>query len=171
MRTITKTVYTFDELSDESKEKAINNLIYINVDYVWWDSMLWDAEDIGLKIITFDLDRHRHAEGYFLLSRNEVAQNILNNHGSQCGTYKTAQSFLDEHEAVFADYMNEDSEHFESYESEQKLLEIEDNFLKELLEDYSMMLQHEYEYRMSDEAIIETIEANEYEFYENGELI
>jgi len=33
------------------------------------------------------------------------------------------------------------------------------------------MLQKEYEYQMSDEAIIETIEANEYEFTENGKLI
>jgi predicted transcriptional regulator len=33
------------------------------------------------------------------------------------------------------------------------------------------MLQKEYEYLTSEEAIIETIEANEYEFTEKGEMI
>jgi len=54
---------------------------------------------------------------------------------------------------------------------ENELQDIEDEFLKSLLEDYSIMLQKECYYKQSKEAIIETIEANEYEFYANGKLI
>ncbi len=42
-------------------------------------------------------------------------------------------------------------------------------FLNSLIEDYSIILQKESEYLMSNEAIIETIEANEYEFKANGD--
>ncbi len=46
----------------------------------------------------------------------------------------------------------------------------EDEFLKELLEDYRIILQKEYEYQTSEEAIIGTIEANEYEFTQDGKM-
>jgi hypothetical protein len=48
------------------------------------------------------------------------------------------------------------------------LQDIEDEFLKSLCEDYSIMLQNESEYLQSDAAIIEAINANEYEFLEDG---
>lgn len=44
-------------------------------------------------------------------------------------------------------------------------------FLNDILEDYRVMLQKEYEWRGSREQIIESIEANEYEFDENGNQI
>ena len=170
MRTIEVSLYKFNELSEEAKEKAVQNLYDINVDYEWWCHTYEDAEQIGLKITGFDLDRNRHATGDLLLSAAEVAQNILNNHGEQCSTCQTAQSFLDTFTPLFAEYMDETSEHYESYEREQELNDLETEFLNELLEDYSIMLQNESEYLTSEEAIIETIEANEYEFLGNGEL-
>ncbi len=170
MREVTEKVYSFNELSEDTQEKVLNNLRDINVGYEWWEFMFLDAANIGLKITSFDLDRNRHAKGDFMLSAAEVAANIISEHGEQCETYKTAQAFLDEHNPVFAEYMDESSEHYESYEYEQKLQEIEAEFLSSLLEDYSIMLQKECEYLCSDEAIIETIEANEYEFYENGDM-
>jgi len=48
--------------------------------------------------------------------------------------------------------------------------DIDAEFLRSLCEDYRIMLQNEYEYLTSEEAIIETIIANEYEFTEEGEL-
>jgi len=57
MRTIETTVYKFDELSDEAKQQSIENLYDLNVDYEWWDCTYEDAENIGLKISEFDLDR------------------------------------------------------------------------------------------------------------------
>jgi len=169
MKTIEIKIYSFDELSEKAKEKAIENLSDINTDLDWWDTVYEDAKTIGLKITGFDLDRSRHATGDFILSAQEVAQNILNNHGEACETYKTADSFLEYFNPLFAEYLDEDSEHYESRDREQELQELEDDFLKSLLEDYSIILQKEYEFLISEEAIIESIRANEYDFTENGE--
>jgi hypothetical protein len=171
MRTIETKVYQFNELNDKAKQRAIDNCRYFEVEGDWWECTYDDAKRIGLKLTSFDLDRNRHTKGEFLLSAVEVAQNILNEHGETCETYKTASNFLDEHEPVFAAYMDEESEEYESPEKEEELIELEDEFLKSLLEDYSIMLQNEYEYLTSDEAVIELIEVNEYEFTEEGKLI
>ena len=170
MRTIQVNLYKFEELSEEAKQKAIENLYDINVYFDWWECTYEDANIIGLRITGFDLDRDRHATGKFTLSACEVAQNILKEHGEKCETYKTASEFLEEWNPIFAEYMDENSEHYESYERQQELIDLENDFLNSLLEDYSIILQKEYEYLMSEEAIIETIEANEYEFYKNGKL-
>ncbi len=170
MKTKTINLYTFDELSDEAKQTAIDNLSDINVTYDWWQFTYEDAANIGLKITSFDLDRNRHADGEFLLSACEVAQNILNEHGEDCETYKTAENFLNDWQPVFNNYMDESHEDYESSESEEKLNDLESEFLNSLLEDYSIMLQHECEYLQSVEAICETIEANNYFFTEDGQL-
>ena len=160
-------VYGFDELTEKAKENAINKLADINVDYAWWDSTYDDAGNIGLKLKTFDLDRNRHATGELILSATEVAANVIRDHGDQCETYKTAQEFLDEQNKY--PMPDDDSDEFSVWED--KMLELEDEFLKSLLEDYSIILQKEYEYLTSEEAIIESIKANDYVFDENGNLI
>jgi hypothetical protein len=48
------------------------------------------------------------------------------------------------------------------------LILLEDEFLKTLCEDYRIILSREYDYLTSEAAIIETIEANEYEFKADG---
>lgn len=169
MRTIKTNVFKFNELTDEAKQKAINNLSDINVTFDWWESTYKDAEQIGLKITSFYLDRNRHAKGEFTLSAAEVAQNIFSNHGETCETYKTAENFMAAWQPIFNDYMDEQSEKYESRESEDEMQEIENDFLNSLLEDYSIILQNESEYLQSDEAIIETIGINDYEFTEDGE--
>jgi hypothetical protein len=173
MRTIiTETkVYKFDELTEEQKEKAVENLCDINVDYEWWQFVYEDAAQIGLKITGFDIDRGSFCEGEFLLSASEIAQNILNEHGETCETYQTAKSFMEEWQPVYNDYLDESSPNYESGESEDKLQELEKEFKKSLLEDYRIMLSKEFDYQTSEEAIIETIQANDYEFDENGNLI
>jgi len=169
-RTIRTKVYKFKELNETAKQKAIEKLIDINVEYNWWQFVYEDAEQIGLKITGFDIDRGNYCNGDFTLSANEVAQNIINNHGEQCKTYKTAVEFMEEWQPVFADYMDETNENYESKESEDKLMELEEDFKKSLCEDYRIILSNEYEYLTSEEAIIETIEINEYEFTADGKL-
>lgn len=170
MKTVETKVYQFSELSDSAKEKALNNLRYNQVESGWWEFTHQDALGIGLKIQSFELDRNRHCEGEFILSASEVAQNIFNEHGESCETYKTANEFMEEWQPIFNDYMNEASENYESRELEEQMQELEDEFLKSLCEDYSILLEKEYEYLTSDEATIESIEANEYEFLESGKL-
>ena len=171
MKTKVINVYSFSELSEKAKEKVLNNFSDINTDYDWWSYIYEDAKNIGLKITSFDLDRNRHAKGHFELTAFEIAQNILNEHGQNCDTHQTAQTFLDEINPIFSEYLNENSAHYESEDYEQIMLEIEFEFLNNLLEDYSIILQNEYEYLSSYEAIIDTIQANDYEFDINGNLI
>jgi hypothetical protein len=170
MKTIQINLYKFNELSEDAQQKAIKELYYINVDSNWWESTYEDAKNIGLKINTFDTERNRHAKGEFLLDACEVAANILKEHGEHCETYKTATAFLKEWQPIFYDYLNEESENYESSESEDKLMDIENDFLNSLLEDYAMILERECEYLQSEDAIIETIEANDYDFNEDGTI-
>ncbi len=163
MRTVRTKLYKFSELNEKAQEKAIEKFYDVNVDYEWWETIYEDANNIGLKITGFDLYRNHNAQSEFLLAANEVAANIFRDHGETCETYKTAKSFMERWEPVFATYM-------ETGEGEDKLIDMEDEFLKFILEDYFIMLQHEYEYLTSREAIVESIEANEYEFLEDGSI-
>lgn len=168
MKTIRTKVYLFNELNDKAKEAAVNELREINVFYDWWSDTYNDAENIGLKITSFDINRNKYCKGEFILSACEVAANILKEHGDTCNTYNTATQFLDEWQPIFNNYMDENHKDYESAESECKLIDMEDHFLNSLLEDYSTILQNESEYLLSDESVISTIEANEYYFLQNG---
>lgn len=170
MRTVRIKIYKFSELSETAKEVAINSLRDINVDYEWWEGIYEDAAKTGLDINTFELDRGAYCNGVFNLSPCEVAQNIINGHGEMCDTYKTAAAFLEQWQPVFNSYMDENSEDYESGNSEDKMQEMEEDFLKSLCEDYRIILQNEFEYLCSDKAIIEIIEANEYEFTKEGKM-
>ena len=170
MRTIEVKIFKFNELNEKAKQNTISNLSDINIDHNWWEFIYEDAKNIGLKITSFNLDRNRHAKGKFILNAPEVAQNILSNHGKECETYKTAESFLEVWQPIFNAYMDEESEKYESSESEDEMQELEDDFLNSLLDDYSIILQNACDYLQSDESIIDTIEANDYEFTEDGEM-
>lgn len=168
MKTIQLKLYSFEELSEEAQQKAIESNSDINVEADWWESTYHDAKNIGLKITSFDLERNRHAKGNFILSACEVAQNILNNHGENCQTYKTAKKFLEEFNPLFSEYLDESSEHYESSERESQLQDLEETFLNDILEDYSIILQNECDYLQSPEAIKETLIINEFDFLESG---
>ena len=108
----------------------------------------------------WDLYR-RSIKGSFTKPEEEVAKDIKLNHGNSCETYKTAVDYLKALEELRSSSPDEDYPDTES---------IDEEFLYSLLQDYLHMLQSEYDYATSREAIIETIEANEYEFTEEGEL-
>jgi len=170
MKTIEIQIYKFDELSENAKQNALNKYCDINVCHDWYEFTFDDAKEIGLKIDSFDLDRNRHANGIFLLAANEVAQNIFNNHGENCKTFKIAASFIEDWQPIFNDYMNEDSKNYECNDLEDKMNDLENDFLKSLLHDYSIMLQNECEYLQSEEAIKETILCNDYDFTADGKI-
>jgi hypothetical protein len=160
MKTKTYNVYKFDELSKEAQEKALINLIDINTDHDWWQFTYEDAAEIGLKLDGFDLDRNRHATGKFTNDAEYCQYRIVQEHGAVCETYKAAQKFT----AARAQLdINSD-------EYDDQLEVLEDTFLKELLDVYSVILQKEYEYLSSDESIKGTIAVNDYDFTENGEI-
>jgi hypothetical protein len=157
-------LYEFAELTPEIQQKVIENKYDINVDFEWWESIYEDAANIGLKITGFDIDRASYYKGQFINNATETAENIINEHGENCETYKTAKLFLEELNFLTLKYVNiEDC-------PENEIEEIEDYFCNSILEDYRIILQNEYEYLTSEKAIIETIKANEYLFTIDGEI-
>jgi len=165
MRIIKTKVYYFDELPENEKRKAITRLYDLNINHDWWEQVYEDAENIGLKLTGFDIGRGNSCEGNFTIDASEVCANIFRDHGVQCETYKAAESFVKIWQPVFDEYMEK-----EGIELEDKLMEMETDFLKLVLGDYLIMLRNEYEYQTSEAAIIESIIANEYEFTMEGEL-
>ena len=175
MRTIKTKVYQFHELSEEAKKQAINSLLDINVDNNWWECIYDDAKEIGLKITGFDLDRNKHCTGKLTITAWESSDNIMSEHGEICETYKLAKNFIYEwdelvkkhSDGIKTDKVSEENE----WEFDKDADELEAEFLRDLLEEYSSILQKEYEYLTSENSIIETIEANGYEFTEEGRQI
>lgn len=171
MRTETKTIniYQFNELSENAKENAINRLSNINIDHDWF--YYDDAETVGCKIEGFNLDR---AQIDFSLceSLENVCNLILKNHGEKCETYYLASKTLDSLKELQSKLEGAKSVENDDdiYDLENEIEELEKEFEKNLGEEYLSMLNREYDYLTSSEAIIETIEANEYEFLENGQL-
>lgn len=171
---IERKLYKFEELSEDIKNKVIENQWNLNIDYEWWDSMYEDAERIGLKITEFDLDRGSYAKGKFINNAIDAANKIIIEHGENCETYKTAESYLAEREKLIAAekaiWDKEENEEDFDPDYDVDYDDINRDFLYSLLEDYRIMLRKNYDFLTGREAIIETIEANEYEFTENGDL-
>lgn len=87
MRTIETRIYKFNELDDKAKEKARDWYRDGGFDYDWWDCLYDDAENIGLTITEFDIDRHI-IKGYLTESVQEVCKSIRKEHGKNTPTYK-----------------------------------------------------------------------------------
>jgi hypothetical protein len=171
MRVIETKVYTFDELSPSAQATALDECRYFGMEHDWWGGVYEDAAQVGVKITSFDLDRNRHATGT-IPDCYETARLIRDNHGPDCGTYKTAGEFIKRHDEIIDAYpVSSERTPDQDGEIDSALDELEEEFRKSILEDYSIILQHECEYLSSDEAVEEMIRANEYEFTEKGATV
>ena len=151
-------VYSFDELSDQAKKKAISQFSDINVDYDWWDGVYDDAKNVDLNIRSFDLGRGRVITGDFVYSAENTFAKIKKEHGDQTETHRIAVEYFSE-----IDKVDQDAD-----DADDKIEEINEEFKERLLGAYWRMLESEYEYLSSEESVIETIRANDYEFTEDG---
>lgn len=157
--------YTFAELSDDAKDKARNWFREgIDVDQ-WSDSETEDAANVGIKITGFDIGRGSYIDGT-VEDTEGTAHAIVKDHGEECDTYKLAVQYLADRDAAIDEALKDE----ETDESalDEKLDELGAEFTRAILEEYLCSLRNEYEYRMSDEAVDEDIEANEYLFTEDG---
>lgn len=170
MRTVRTKVYQFSELSEQAKENAINWYRSCNNDNYAWDDTKEDAKEIGLKLI--QLSDHKKNEGEFIEDAHYCANRTIEAHGDICDTHKTAKTFWDNWNALVAKH----SDGIElnkvtadnSNEFDEDANELEEQFLQDILEDYRIIYNKDNQYRDSDEYIAETIEANEYEFTQDG---
>lgn len=152
--TIVKKWYQFDELSDKGKEKAIEKHWDWNVDFDWWQFTYEDAKTVGIDIQGFDIDRGSYCKIQFLWNAEQVADEILKQHGESCETYRIAKEFKEDFDAR----NDEEDDHEDLIEQ----------FQKDLQEEFLSILRREYEYLTSEEAIRESLIANEVEF--DGDL-
>lgn len=177
-------VYRFEELSDKAQQKVLEKLCDVNIDYEWWESVYQDAKNIGVKIEEFDLDWDSHCQGQFMgqfiESELDVAEAILNEHGKDCETYKDAYEFV----WTMAEFEDDDYEesrkevkpgydfvwYAEDFDPDVECPDELEEFRQTIFEDYRLILQKEYDYLTSTEAIKEAIDANEYEFTEDGRI-
>lgn len=175
MRTIEVQIYQFAELSDSAKQRAISDNSDINVFDSWWESTYYDAENIGIRITSFGLDRHKECNGEWIEQGIITAHLIIENHGESCETYKLAKQFVSDWDTLVSVYsdgidtskVSEENE----WEFDNDANQLEADFLEDLLSEYASILQREYEYLTSEESIIDTILANGYEFTESGKRV
>jgi hypothetical protein len=172
MKQLTITVYTFDELSEPAKDKARGWILEWYPENDWYESVYDDAKTIGLKINGFDIDRGNYCQGEFTTDEKEVTKRILKNHGRDCDTYKDSVNFLRGLKAIVFNpennYQVDDGNFLLTGEAEERKLELEQDFLKSLLDDYRIILRREYDYMCSREQIDEMIKTNEYTFTKDG---
>ena len=172
MQTITThtNAYKFEELSEKAKRYAIEHLYDINVDFEWWESIYDDVKTIGCKIKEFDIDRGSYCK-LICDDAHETARLIVENHGEDCDTRKLANEYLKDHDKIINEAeRDEDGELANEYAVDKLLDELETEFQRALGEEYLSLLRKEYEYLTSEDAIVETIETNGYEFTEDGKL-
>ena len=160
MRKITIEIYSFNELSDKAKEKALVQYYDWHVNFDWWESVCQDAKEIGMVI-------NKDAKGYFINDAITCAYKVQLHHDKDCDTYRSAIFYLSERDAILNNAPNDEEDDREYYESLDKCNE---DFLKSILEDYSIMLRRDYEYLTSDETITDTFKANDIEFTADGKI-
>ena len=187
MRTITKNVYTFDELSDKSKQKVFD-FFRETEDYFLLDEILQDKLSFlfpGFEKLSYSLG-YSQGDGFSFtggFSGKEIKTLLTLIDPS----YKTP-SFIDnlymnitrinyhyshersvETEIDFNDYNHEITEKEEKIISEIK--SIIENYRIKTCKELEKIGYNYIEELKSEEYIIENINLNEYEFYSNGELI
>lgn len=162
METITLNIYKFNELSDQAKQKAIEHYSDILIDYQWWDFIYEDATRLGLKINSFDTYR-RDIDIIYEYNPDDVAYRILKEWGEGTDMHRLATEYITKYNSLYHEVIDDDC----IYDTDE-ITELDNDFLHDLGEYFLSFLQSEYEWRTSEEAIAETIEANDFDFYENG---
>lgn len=190
MRQETINIFTFEELSEEAQEKVLQEFWDINVNYEWWEFIYDDAKNVGVEIDGFDIGRGNRISGS-IDDLETVCNKIIIEHGESTETAILALEYLDKFIVLNArldravDVMDEIDRRYEDLnpekadrvydtadgiieDCEDTIQDLAEEFEREILECYLTILRKEYEYLTSEEAIIETIQANEYEFTEDG---
>jgi hypothetical protein len=171
--TVTK-VYKFEELNKETQQKAIQNLYDINVMHDWWDFCYEDAKMLGAEINGFDLGRAQSIEVHFVDACYDIANAMKENWGENCNGVVQAIEFIEKWDKLVLDHsdgVNTDEVHEDNIDKfDEKAEEIEEEFKNKLERVFFILLRDSYDYLVGEEAIKDTIEANEYEFTEDGEL-
>lgn len=158
MRTIETTIYTFDELSDKAKERAIQKIRGIS-EYPWFseclDSLRAFCDEFSVRVTDYTLSdcyrasistdvTPRHFRGVKLASFDREAMPT-----GFCFDYELRYAFHDEFKKTGDAYY--------AFES--------------AIDAFLLAVKKDIEWSFSDECITENIEINGYEFTEDGDLV
>lgn len=204
MRTITRTIYLFDELSEEAQRVALEKLWDLEVDHEWWEFSYDYIREVGEALgftldndFYFDIDRGSYFSFDGRITLEDLAENwpIFNSSSDFGDELKKEFEYIGESlEQVkrllkwncVDIYATSSGKHTESgydtynfngrsSENVDRLSTKAEVFLFGVVNDFRnwalSVLKKEYEYLTSEECVKEGIRANEYEFYENGEMI
>jgi len=201
MRILETKVYTFEELSEEAKEKAIENNRYMNVDYWEWYHNVYDAfkeKYSSLFEITEIYFSGFHSQGDgAMFEYGGITDKLIDEFIAQLELSPLRKKIVKD---IF--YFSGSGRQHGYYHNEHccwHIINIEctyayregyypniDEFMYELQVDFDdyvrkkyielaqqlyQWLEDEYEWHTSDEAIRECLIEGEHEFTENGELI
>lgn len=189
MRTIRTKVYKFDELSEQAKQVAIEEVR--NEYYEYNDFANWAVDDCALfepiekelielfgEDYNFPLIKNTRKSIYFDTERNrfldcEKAMQITNKKQFLLwlGIDIEDEAFENIYfEIITPNYRNASTEiAFDDYdEMFEDRIEVAVERFNSLISDIIDRIEAAIDYRFTDEAIIEDIEANNYEFLSNG---
>ena len=163
MKTIEIKVYKFDELDKQTREKVIENYRFINVeDTFWYDWIKEDFIRLGLEIQEFDLGRRNYIKIY-IDNLEETSKSILQEFGDSVAIKQTAKNYIDEYNKIQANFKEDE-------DIERELEILDEEYEKEYSEDILSYIRLNYDWETSDEAIIETLRANDYDFTTEGKI-
>ena len=174
MRTIEVNLYEFEELSTEAKEKAIEKNRHINVDYDWWDWLYEGMSEVGVKVNSFDI--YYKTIDITIEYSEDTALKAIESYNEGMEVVKISKQFIADRDALIKklgegndiDGYSVKNEFIYKYDEEIEYLEKQ--YRREMAEEVLSWLIEDYEYLQTDEAIAETLIANEYEFTEDGTI-
>ena len=197
MRTITRNILAFSELSQEQKAKALERHRDWNVDCQWWEFTYDDAKEIG-KMLGFDVENIQFS-GFWSQGDGACFTGRFSYPGKNIGKAirehapddKRLHAIADEAQRLYRQsfytacgsvqhrghYSHERSMSVSLSEYAEFKGRVEDTDWKELCADFAIWiygrLQAEYEHLTSDESVSDSLEANgvEFEIDEDGTLL
>lgn len=195
MTTKTIKLYKFEELSKEAQEKTVEALRDINVDYYWHTVTEWEFKD-KMKLLGYEVKEvyfsgfYSQGDGACFEGTVSIAEwllahklgrkyrsllNYCRNYGGyvtikQSGHYYHEYSMTFDESDTLCSYYYLDYERYSAKIGAQidEVLKLIENESIEKAKELYKELENEYDSRMTDEAVTETIIANEYDFLAEG---
>ena len=192
MRTIETKVYSFNELSEEAKENAINNIRDLDHDFTDWavdDCSLFEPKERDLEVLLgkdyrFPLFKNNRKNIYFEFDRYtflecDKAIEITNDaHFFKWLNIPKRLANKLEYEIYTPNYTNSSTKIEFSHYKQNDFTDIEQDYLGQAMNKFESHIQYvlnrikkDIQYNYSNQGIIDTIEGNGYEFTDNGKLI
>ncbi len=187
MRTISVNIYKVDELTEDNKANAIEQLRSMNIDHSKWYEYTYNKFIERMKTLgmTIEADTifHSDLDGQNLpiftcetFDYELMAQKVDESHNTSFTKYVKTLVKEDQFKMEMNPTYRRMSVYIESNCGERTYGVVEEyttavsKFITTELTTLRDELKAEYEHQTSDETILESIEANEYEFYDSGEM-